>query len=190
MSSDPPRRRDPSEYRPDLRPMLILAGLLVVIVAGWVLLGPRILPPATPDAGASALDGRWTRTPDDPRATTLAISGATYAMEGDLDFTGSGHASRDGDDLVLAGDPACPEVAGRYAVELGDVERPGLLPQHRAQTMTLTLVSDACPGRSDALTGATWMLRASGRDGVYGICDAPNEEAAITGHWPEPSGCS
>lgn len=30
---------------------------------------------------------------------------------------------------------------------------------------------------------------ASGRDGFYGICDAPNEEAAITGHWPEPSGC-
>jgi len=55
--------------------------------------------------------------------------------------------------------------------------------------MAMTLVSDACPGRSEAL-GATWVLRASGRDGVYSICDAPNEEAAITGHWPEPSGCS
>ena len=190
MSSDPPRRRDPSEYRPDLRPMLILAGLLVVIVAGWVLLGPRILPPATPEPQATGLDGRWTRTPDDPRATTLAISGATYSVEGDLGFTGSGRASRDGDDLVLAADGACPDVAGRYAVELGDVDRFGLLPEHRAQTMTLTIVSDACPGRSEALSGATWVLRASGREGVYGLCDPPNEEAAITGHWPEPSGCS
>ena len=170
--------------------MLILAGLLVAIVAGWVLLGPRILPPAAPDSQATALDGRWTRTPDDPLATTLAISGATYSVEGDLGFTGSGRASRDRDDLVLSADPACPDGAGRYAVELGDVDRFGLLPEHRAQTMAMTLVSDACPGRSDALAGATWVLRASGRDGVYGICDAPNEEAAITGHWPEPSGCS
>ena len=189
MSSDPPRRRDPSEYRPDLRPMLILAGLLVVIVAGWVLLGPRILPPATPGALATGLDGRWTRTPDDAIATTLAISGATYDVQGDLQFTGSGRASRDGEDLLLADDAACPDVAGRYVIELGDIERFGLLPEHRAQTMTLILVSDACPGRSEALAGATWVLRASGRDGVYGICDPPNEEAAITGHWPEPSGC-
>ena len=190
MSSDPPRRRDPSEYRPDLRPMIILAGLLVAIVAGWVLLGPRILPPAVPDAQATGLDGRWTRTPDDALDTTLAISGATYSVEGALGFTSSGRVSRDGDDLLLADDPACPTAAGSYAVGLGDVERFGLLPEHRAQTMTLTLVSDACPGRSEALAGATWVLRASGRDGVYGICDAPNEEAAITGHWPEPSGCS
>jgi hypothetical protein len=169
--------------------MLILAGLLVAIVAGWLLLGPRILPPAAPAPQATGLDGRWTRTPDDALATTLAISGATYSVEGDLGFTGLGRASRDGDDLVLAADPACPGVAGRYAIELGDVDRFGLLPEHRAQTMTMTLVSDACLGRSEALGGA-WVLRASGRDGVYGICDPPNEEAAITGHWPEPSGCS
>jgi hypothetical protein len=170
--------------------MLILAGLLVVIVAGWVLLGPRILPPVAPDPQATGLDGRWTRTPDDALATALAISGATYSVEGDPGFTGSGRASRDVDDLLLESDPACPEGAGRYGVELGDIERFGLLPEHRAQTMTLTLVSDPCPGRTEALAGATWVLRASGRAGVYGICDAPNEEAAITGHWPEPSGCS
>ena len=91
---------------------------------------------------------------------------------------------------MLAADPACSDVAGRYAVEIGDIERFGLLPAHRAQTMTLSLISDDCPRRSEALAGTTWVLRASGRDGVYGICDAPNEEAAITGHWPEPSGCS
>ena len=40
----PPPRRGPKDYRPDLRPMLILAGLLVVVVVGWVLLGPLVLP--------------------------------------------------------------------------------------------------------------------------------------------------
>jgi hypothetical protein len=169
--------------------MLILAGLLVVIVAGWVLLAPRILPPADPGASATGLDGRWTRTPETPLTTTLALTGTTYSVEGALGFTGSGDAAVSANELLLTDDPACPEGPGRYAVELGDVDRPGLLPEHRAQTMTLTMVSDACDGRADALTGATWVLRASGRDGVYGICDPPNEEAAITGHWPEPSGC-
>jgi hypothetical protein len=169
--------------------MLILVGLLAVIVAGWVLLGPHILPPAAPGASVTGLDGRWTRTPDEPLATTLALSGVTYSVEGADDFSGSGRAAREDDDLLLADDLGCPDATGRYGVELGDVDRFGLLPEHRAQTMTLTLVSDACAARADALAGATWVLRASGRDGVYGICDPPNEEAAITGHWPEPSGC-
>ena len=174
--------------------MLILAALLVLIVVGWVLLAPRILPPADTDSsdpgGGAGLDGRWTRTPDNALATTLALSGASYSLEGALPFTSAGRATRDNDDLMLTDDAACPDADGRYAVTLGDVDRFGLLPEHRAQTMTLTLRSDACADRADALVGATWVLRASGRDGVFGICDAPNEEAAITGHWPEPSGCS
>jgi hypothetical protein len=42
----PPRppQRPPSDYRPDLRPMLILAGLLLAVIVGWVLLSPVILP--------------------------------------------------------------------------------------------------------------------------------------------------
>jgi len=63
VSSDPPRRRDPSEYRPDLRPMLLLVGLLAAIVLGWVLLGPLILPPpAEAAASGPGLDGEWTLT--------------------------------------------------------------------------------------------------------------------------------
>jgi hypothetical protein len=169
--------------------MLILAGLLIAVVVGWVLLGPRILPSAGPGQSATGLDGRWTRTPEDPLATTLTIDVAGYALAGGLPFTGSGRASLEGDDLLLADDPGCPATTGRYAVELGDVDRPGLLPEHTAQTLTLTPISDACGERADVLGEATWTLRASGRDGVHGICDPPNEEAAITGHWPEPSGC-
>jgi len=39
--------RPPSSYRPDLRPMLILVGLLIAVVLGWLLLGPLILPTAS-----------------------------------------------------------------------------------------------------------------------------------------------
>ncbi|HEY8179225.1 MAG TPA: hypothetical protein VIH33_02405 [Candidatus Limnocylindria bacterium] len=43
----PPRppRRPPSDYRPDLRPMLILAGLLLAVIVGWIILSSIILPP-------------------------------------------------------------------------------------------------------------------------------------------------
>jgi len=42
--SRPPPSRPPGEYRPDLRPMLILFGLLAAVIVGWILLGPLILP--------------------------------------------------------------------------------------------------------------------------------------------------
>ena len=53
MSSEPdpappqpprPPQRPPSDYRPDLRPMLILGGLLLVVIVGWIILSPIILP--------------------------------------------------------------------------------------------------------------------------------------------------
>ena len=36
----------PKPRRPDLRPMLILVGLIVLVTLGWVMLTPLILPPA------------------------------------------------------------------------------------------------------------------------------------------------
>ena len=38
--------RPPSSYKPDLRPILILVGLLAAVIIGWILLSPVILPPA------------------------------------------------------------------------------------------------------------------------------------------------
>jgi hypothetical protein len=38
--------RSPRDYRPDMRPMLILVVLLVLVVLGWIILSPLILPPA------------------------------------------------------------------------------------------------------------------------------------------------
>ena len=188
MSGDPPGRRHPSEYRPDLRPMLILGTIIVAVVLGWILLGPLILP--REEASATGLDGRWTLTPEQPLATTLVLAGNGYSIDGDVPFSGSGSAVSAGERLVFADDPSCGDTIGTYAVELGDVDRFGLLAEHRAQTLALTLVEDACAGRAQTLTSGTWTLRASGRDDVHGICDPPNEEAAITGHWPEPSGCA
>ena len=47
MADDPrPPRRSPGDYRPDLRPMLILGVLLVAVVIAWLFLSPLILPPA------------------------------------------------------------------------------------------------------------------------------------------------
>lgn len=45
MAEEPrPPRRSPEDYRPDLRPMIILGVLLLVVVVAWVLLSPIILP--------------------------------------------------------------------------------------------------------------------------------------------------
>jgi hypothetical protein len=45
MAGDPLRpRRSPRDYRPDLRPMLVLAGLLLVVIMGWILISPLVLP--------------------------------------------------------------------------------------------------------------------------------------------------
>jgi hypothetical protein len=47
MSGDPPPpRRSPGDYRPDLRPMLILGGLVLAVIVGWILISPLLLPAA------------------------------------------------------------------------------------------------------------------------------------------------
>ncbi len=43
--SRPPRPpRAPRDYRPDVRPLLLVGILLVAVVIGWVILSPMILP--------------------------------------------------------------------------------------------------------------------------------------------------
>ena len=46
MAEPQPPPRGPRDYRPDLRPMLIVFGLIAAVVIGWILLSPLILPPA------------------------------------------------------------------------------------------------------------------------------------------------
>ena len=46
MADDPrPPRRSPGDYRPDLRPMIILGGLILAVIVAWLVLSPLILPP-------------------------------------------------------------------------------------------------------------------------------------------------
>jgi hypothetical protein len=170
--------------------MLILGALLVAVVLAWLQLSPIILPQPEAQPSATDLDGEWTLYMDEPLATTFALSGSSYRFEGALDFNGAGRAGRDGDDLLLADDAACPDTDGRYAIELGDIDRGGAEFEDRVQTMTLTLVSDACVVRADTLVSSTWVLRASGRDGVHGICDPPDESPGLTSLWPRPTGCA
>jgi hypothetical protein len=42
----PPSPKRPRDYRPDLRPMLILVVLLVVVILAWLFISPLVLPPA------------------------------------------------------------------------------------------------------------------------------------------------
>jgi hypothetical protein len=32
-------------YRPDLRPMLLLGAVLMIVIVGWIVLSPLLLPP-------------------------------------------------------------------------------------------------------------------------------------------------
>ncbi|HEX2766530.1 MAG TPA: hypothetical protein VHR55_07855 [Candidatus Limnocylindria bacterium] len=41
-----PSGRSPQDYRPDLRPMLLLIALLAATVIAWIVISPLILPPA------------------------------------------------------------------------------------------------------------------------------------------------
>jgi hypothetical protein len=44
MADSPRRTRPPGDYRPDLRPMLLLVVLLGLVLVGWIALSPLILP--------------------------------------------------------------------------------------------------------------------------------------------------
>lgn len=48
MSGDPgatpPPRKGPGDYRPDLRPMLLLGGLLLAVLVAWILVSSAIVP--------------------------------------------------------------------------------------------------------------------------------------------------
>jgi hypothetical protein len=50
---DPLPRRSPGDYRPDLRPILILAGLLIVVFIGWIVLSELVLPAPLPTPSPS-----------------------------------------------------------------------------------------------------------------------------------------
>lgn len=70
--------------------------------------------------------------------------------------------------LLLFNDPHCTNTTGAYDWRLHDGQ------------LVLDLIHDSCAEnrRGNNLTKQPWLS-----------CQPPNEEAAITGHWPVPTGC-
>lgn len=70
--------------------------------------------------------------------------------------------------LILVNDPVCPDLIGLYHYAIED------------KKLVLTVIEDPCSSRLRAanFTNLPWLS-----------CQPPGQEAAISGHWPEPAGC-
>ncbi len=73
-----------------------------------------------------------------------------------------------GDRLLLANDPVCPQLNGMYRWQLTD------------GNLSVAVIEDRCSAglRAKNLAGLVWQS-----------CMPPTHEAAVTGHWPIPTGC-
>jgi hypothetical protein len=137
--------------------MIILFALIAVVVVGWVLIGPRILPGATPSPSAdvTVLDGAWVRTGGAANAH-LELSGGTYSLVGASESIGSGTAVLYQGELILSADPGCPDSVGRYEISPETLDGTG------EGVMTLTLIEDACNrGTRAAAVGGEWAMSGS-----------------------------
>jgi hypothetical protein len=138
-----------------------------------------------PPAEASPLDGTYVKFDPDPNTPVPCMRCPDYIRNGGVwllrfhegvfriyhpitQWKSLGSFTVSGDTLQLFNDPNCAELTGQYTWALED----GVL--------TLTEVDDACAIRLRAknLTFQPWES-----------CQPPNQEAAITGHWPVPEGC-
>jgi hypothetical protein len=147
-----------------------------------------------PAMEATAVDGVYTREPTDhyPGSRAPCVRCPPYPLDRDastliLDhgrfevfhveprFRAFGHYTVEGDRLLLFNDAECTHQRGEYRWSLQDGR------------LQLAVVNDPCAygRRAGDLTDQPW--RAIGETGLD--CQPPDEEAAVTGHWPVPSGC-
>lgn len=91
-------------------------------------------------------------------------------------YRSHGHFTFDGELLSLFNDPECATEVGTYRVERDGAQ------------LRLAVEDDPCAfgQRSRDLTDRTWTPTDIARGES---CQAPNTEAAVSGHWPEPSHC-
>jgi hypothetical protein len=115
--------------------------------------------------------------PADRGISTLTFDRGRYEiLHEEPAYRSSGHFVVEGDTLTVFNDAECGSERGTY-----DIEREGA-------ELRLELIEDPCGfgRRGGDLTALTWTLSQSARGGP---CQPPNTEAAISGHWPVPSGC-
>jgi hypothetical protein len=143
----------------------------------------------------TAIDGTYTRQPTDPYtgdrtpctrcppypldrgSSELRLDRGRYqVLHSEPHYRGVGHYEIDGSLLILFNDPECADGRGIYSWFLSD------------DTLSLEAIDDDCAfGQRAADLGALPWSLVEAPEGAR--CQPPNEEAAITGHWPAPPGC-
>ena len=150
------------------------------------------IPPPTP----TILDGIYTRevkfegTPTPCRRcapyraeggtwTLILDAGAFRVSHNATNFQGIGSFTVSGDQLVLFNDPNCHQYVGHYRWALD------------GRSLVLRAVADECAFglREKNLGAGAWIKQTD--EGGYQIdeCQPLSMEAAISGHWPIPTGC-
>jgi len=188
--------------------LLSLAGLLAACAAGptptptppptlaatpadpWLQLFQHTPYPFTaplPPAAATPLDGVYTKVVDTGTPTVHCVRCPEYAPYDGLwklsfddgifrlyhtptGWRGLASYTVAANEVTLFNDPTCPELTGRYTFTLAD-----------GQLVFTDPAADPCAIalRTLNLTQQPWLS-----------CQPPNQEAAISGHWPVPDGCS
>jgi hypothetical protein len=202
MRTAPP---NPARRSLGLGAMLIVAALIAACAA------PPEPTPATPDwradpdepypfttpipaLSATAVDGAYTRPPTDHYqglrapctrcppypldrgASVLTLDRGRYQVQHvEPAFQGTGHYLVDGDRLLLFNDAECTHDVGEYRWSLDD------------GALRLEVIRDPCAydQRAKDFSFHPWQVA----DAADPACQPPDEEAAVTGHWPVPSGC-
>jgi hypothetical protein len=150
------------------------------------------LPPPLP----TYLDGIYTRRVAFEGTPTPCRRCAPYRAEGgewrlilergifrvshsDTGFHGVGSFTVTGNRLSLFNDPNCHLETGLYTWE-----RDG-------RSLRLTAVDDPCAYglRVSNLTAGRWLLQEDSAGNLIDPCQPPNQEAAVTGHWPASPDC-
>lgn len=148
-----------------------------------------------PDLVPTELDGEYTRPPTDTYtgdraacrrcppfppdrgAAILRLDRGRYEMiHEEPAYRSFGHFTYDGELLTLLNDPECGTEVGTYRVERDGAQ------------LRFEVVDDPCAfdQRTRDLMASTWTPADIARGES---CQPPNTEAAVSGHWPEPSHC-
>ncbi len=165
----PDWRTDPDEPYPFTSPVPDLTTT--------VLDGEYTRPPTDSYTGDRAACRRCPPYPPDRGASILRFDRGRYEIvHEEPAYRTFGHFTVDGELLTLINDPECATDVGTYRVERDGAQ------------LRFDVVDDLCAfgQRTRDLTARTWTPAEIARGES---CQPPNTEAAISGHWPEPSGC-